>query len=105
VPKDTTTTTVSVSPTSVTVGNESAAVFTVSVKTHYGEAVPNSEKVTVAVGSTTCTVLLNAGGGTCTIAKSALSTGTYTVTASYGGDANLTGSTGIASSKLTVTKS
>ena len=44
VTKDTTTTTVSVSPSSVTYGHESAAVFTVDVTTHYGEAVPNGER-------------------------------------------------------------
>jgi uncharacterized repeat protein (TIGR02543 family) len=100
---DTTTTKVSVSPTKVTRGNESAAVFTVSVTTHNGEAVPNGDQVTVKVGSATCGVTLNAGKGTCVIPKSALSAGSYSVSATYAGDANLGGSSGTSSNKLTVT--
>ena len=103
VTKDTTTSKVSVTPTNVTSGNESAAVFTVTVTTHNGEAVPNGNQVTVKVGSATCTVTLNAGTGTCTIAKSALPAGTYSVSATYAGDANLGGSSGASATKLTVT--
>ncbi len=100
---DTTTTKVSVSPTKVTRGNESAAVFTVTVTTHNGEAVPNGNQVTVKVGSATCTVTLNAGTGTCMIAKSVLSVGSYSVSATYPGGANLSGSSGMSATKLTVT--
>ena len=50
-----------------------------TVTTHYGETVPSAEKVTVKVGTATCTVTLSAGKGTCTIAKSALGVGTYAV--------------------------
>ena len=60
---------------------ESAAVFTVAVTTHYGEAVPNGEKVTVTVGSTSCIATLTAGNGTCTITNSALKAGSYAVSA------------------------
>jgi hypothetical protein len=104
VTKDSTTTTVSVAPASVTNGNESVAVFTVTVKPHYGESVPTNETVTVQVGSATCTVKLTGGKGTCTIGKSALPVGSYSVSASYGGDSNLSGSNASCSTKLTVSK-
>jgi hypothetical protein len=106
VTKDSTITTVSETPTTVTYGNESASIFTASVSATYGEAAPNSETVTVSVGSTNCTVTLTAGTGTCTIANTALAaSGTaYTVGASYAGDTNLSGSTGSASTGLTVSK-
>jgi uncharacterized repeat protein (TIGR01451 family) len=104
VTKDSTVTTVSESPSTVPYGDEEAAVFTVTVKTHEGEAVPNGEKVTVDVGSVTCTVTLTNGTGTCTIAKTALGAGSYSVTASYGGDANLSSSSATCGSRLTVTK-
>ena len=103
VTKDTTVTTVSESPTSVNSGSEAQAVFTATVKTHHGEAVPTGETVTVKVGSVTCTVTLNsAGQGSCTIGNSALRSGTYAVSASYGGDTKLSGSSGSAATGLTV---
>jgi hypothetical protein len=102
VTKDTTTTTVSVSPSSVTSGAESSAIFTATVKTGEGEAVSNGETVTVTVGTVHCTVTLSGGTGTCTIGNSALAAGTYSVAASYAGDANLGSSTATCSTKLTV---
>ena len=72
VAKDTTTTTVSESKTSVTYGDESAAVFSVTVTTKHGEAVPNGETVTVDVGYATCIAPLSAGKGSCEIARTAL---------------------------------
>ena len=104
VTKDSTTTTVSESPTTVTTGAESASVFSVTVTTHYGETVPSAEKVTVKVGTATCTVTLSAGKGSCTIAKSALGVGTYAVSASYGGDTNLSASSASSATELTVKK-
>jgi hypothetical protein len=100
--KDATGATVSESPTSVTYGHESAAVFSVTVTTHYGEAVPNGETVTVTVGSVKCNVVLTNGKGTCLIANTALAVGSYSVSATYGGDANLSSSSGSSLSKLTV---
>jgi hypothetical protein len=94
VKKDSTTTKVTVSPNSVTSGAESSAVFSVSVKTGNGETVPNGEIVTVKVGSTSCMVTLSAGAGTCFIANSALGVGTYSVSATYSGDTNLSNSSG-----------
>ena len=99
---DTTTTTVSESPTSVTYGVEITAVFTVTVKTHYGEPVPNGERATVKVGSATCVVTLIGGKGTCEIANSALSVGSYTVSVAYGGDADLGTSNALAGTELRV---
>ena len=99
--KDTTRVSVSESPTSVTYGHESASVFSVTVTTRYGEAVPVGEKVRVAVGSVTRTVVLKDGNGTCTITNDDLQPGSYPVVASYGGDPNLSGSR---VSELTVSK-
>jgi len=81
----------------------STAVSTVTVTAHDGEAVPRGETVTVTVGSASCTVTLNAGKGTCEITKSALKAGSYSVTATYGGDVNLNGSSATGAAKLTVT--
>jgi len=104
VTKDSTTTKVTVSRTSVAHGSESVAVFTVTVTTHYGEPVPNGEMVKVTVGSTSCTVTLTAGTGTCSIGASALKVGSYTVSAAYGGDTNLSSSSATCGTKFTVTK-
>jgi hypothetical protein len=104
VTKDTTLTTVSKSPTSVTYGNESASVFSVTVATHYGESVPDGEAVTTTVGSVPCKVVLKSDKGTCTFANTAMAVGSYVVSANYGGDANLSGSSGTSLSKLIVTK-
>ena len=104
VTKDSTTTTVSESPTTVTTGADSASIFSVTVTTHYAETVPSAEKVTVKVGTATCTVTLSAGKGTCTISKSALGVGTYAVSASYGGDTNLSASSASSATELTVKK-
>jgi hypothetical protein len=100
--KDTTITFVSPSPTSVAYGNESAAAFWVAVTTHNGEAVPNGESVAVHIGSATCTVILKGGKGVCRITNAALPVGSYFVSATYGGDANLSGSRGWSASKLHV---
>jgi hypothetical protein len=104
VSKDSTTTKVSEAPTTVTSGDESAAVFTVTVTTAHSEAVPNNETVKVTVGSTSCTLLLSAGTGICKIANSALAVGSYGVSAAYGGDANLSSSSGTSATNLTVSK-
>ncbi len=100
--KDTTSTAVSESPTSVTYGQESDAVFSISVTSHYGEAVPDGESAVVHVGSASCTAQLKGEKGSCTLPDSALATGSYPVSASYGGDANLDDSSGSSSSNLTV---
>ena len=91
VTKDRTRIKVSVSPSSVTYGNESAAIFTATVSTGNGAPVPNGETVTVNVGPATCTVVLNGGTGTCTISNSALAPGIYPISTTYDGDVNLSG--------------
>ena len=74
--KDTTTATVSETPTSVTYGNEGASVFTATVTTNHHEVLPGTESATINVGSTSCTASLAPGGngasGTCSIASTAL---------------------------------
>ena len=97
-------TTVSESPTGVAYGHESASLFSVTVTTHYGQAVPNDQKVTVNVGPVDCVALLKDGEGTCTIARTALQAGSYPVSAIYGGDATLSGSSGAGASRLSVRK-
>jgi hypothetical protein len=104
VTKDTTTTTVSESPTSVVYGNESTVTFTVGVTAHYGETMPAGDTVTVHAGTATCTVTLPAT--TCTIGDTALgaSGSAYAVSADYNGDANLQTSAGNATTGVTVSK-
>ena len=77
--RDSTTTRVSETPTSVAFGNESTSVFTVTVTTGNGEPLPATEPVTVTVGSTNCVASVapsgNGGTGTCSIGNSALAVG------------------------------
>jgi len=49
-------------------------------------------------------VVLKGGKGTCTIANTALAVGSYPVSATFGGDANLRSSSGPSATKLTVSK-
>ena len=99
VTKDSSSTAISVSPSTVTVGAENVAVFTVTVTTGNGEVIGAGETVTVQVGSASCVVHLTpsgqGGSGTCTIGSSALASShsPYTVSVSYSGDANISGST------------
>ena len=115
--KDNTTTSVSVSPMQATYGNESTSVFTVNVTTAHGESLPTTDKVTVHVGSVSCTasVAPSTGGGTgsCSIGNIDLgaSSTAYTVSATYPGDADLnasaqaTATTGLTVNKDTTTTS
>jgi hypothetical protein len=102
---DSTTTTVSETPTSVAYGNETAVAFKPVVTSHFGEVVPGVDSVTVNVGSASCTTTISTGS--CTIANTALgvSASAYPVTATFfTGDPDLTTSTGTAVTGLTVTK-
>ncbi len=108
---DTTTATVTESPTSVVYGQESASVFSLTVVTGHHEILPSSDSVTVNVGSASCVAMITPGGsggsGTCSIANTALaaSTSPYTVTATYSGDAQLLASPqATAPTPLTVSK-
>ena len=74
------------SSSSVAYGSEHSVLFTISVHTRRGELVPNGEKVTLHVGSVTCTVRLHGGSARCRIPNVALRPGTYRVVATYGGD-------------------
>jgi hypothetical protein len=100
--KDTVTLTVTQNPTTVSVGDESATVFTVTASTANGEAVPNDTKVVVHVGTTSCVVTLSDDTGTCSIADSALPVGSYTVTASFGGTSELAASSFTSPTSLAV---
>jgi hypothetical protein len=102
VAQDTTSTAVSASGTSAVLGHESSVLFSVVVTTHYGETVPNGEHATVHVSSANCTVTLVSGHGSCALANNALGVGTYSVSASYGGDTNLINSTVTSTSSFSV---
>ena len=92
---DTTTATVSETPTSVVYSHESTAVFTVTVVTGNHEILPTTDNVTLNVGSTSCIAAVapsgTGGTGTCSISNTALpaSTTAYAVTAAYPGDTQL----------------
>ena len=76
VTQDTTTTTVSSTLSSVTYGAEGDAVFTVTVTPANAPLdTTNGETVTVNVGTTSCTVTLMDGTGTCSIDNTALAVG------------------------------
>ena len=97
----TTSTSLSLSTSSVTVGNESTLVFTSVVTPQFGGT--PSGAVTVATGTTTlCTISLPSAS--CSMADNTLVTSAtaYPVTASYGGDTNFSASISSASD-LTVT--
>jgi hypothetical protein len=105
VTKDSTTTTVSESPTSVVYGNESTVTFTAGVTASHSEAVPNGDTIGISVnsGAATCTVTLPAT--TCTVANTALGVGgPYSVVATFNGDTNLATSNKTAATGLTVTQ-
>jgi len=105
---DTTSASVTATPDTVTVGFEDSAVLAATVTTTEGEALPSSESVTIGAGTTSCVAVLapSAGGGhgTCRIGASSLDvSGTpYAVSASYPGDADLSGSLATAATGLSV---
>jgi type II secretory pathway pseudopilin PulG/Zn finger protein HypA/HybF involved in hydrogenase expression len=111
VTKDTTTATVSETPTSVVYGHEASSVFTVNVVTGNHEVLPSTDNVTVNVGSASCVAAVapsgNGGTGTCSLSATALPVGgtPYAVTATYPGDTSLSASSlATAPTGLTVTK-
>ncbi len=111
VTKDTSTVTVSETPTSVVYGNESASVFTVGVVTGNHEVLPATDSVTVNVGTTFCVASVAPAGPAAReparFANAALpvSGSAYAVTATYSGDTDLSASTtATAPTGLTVTK-
>jgi hypothetical protein len=107
---DTTTATLSESPTTVTYGNESASLFTITVVTGNHEQLPSTDPTLITVGSTSCTANVapsgNGGSGSCSITNTALpySATPYSVTATYGGDAQLQASSPSTGPGFTVTK-
>jgi hypothetical protein len=104
VSKDSSTTTVAETSTSANLGSENSVVFSATVKSANGEAIPVGESVTIHVGSATCAGTTNAlGVATCSIGASALVGGTgYVVSATYVGDTNISSSTSTNSLHFTV---
>ena len=88
----TTSTTVALSASSVGFGNESSVSFTAAVSPEF-QGTPGG-RVTVATGTTTlCTITLPATKCSAADALLDASSSPYAVTATYGGDANFSGST------------
>jgi hypothetical protein len=104
VAKDSSTTTVAESASSGSLGNENSVVFSATVKSGHGEAVPTGEGVTIHVGTASCPATTNAlGVASCSIGASALSAGAgYAVSATYAGDTNISSSTSSNSLSFTV---
>ena len=92
--KDSSTTVAGESASHALFGSEASVTFSATVTTGNGETVPAGESVTIHVGSASCAATTNGSGvASCSIANSALPTGSYSVSATYAGDANVTGST------------
>jgi hypothetical protein len=102
---DTSTVNVSTDVSAQPYGSESSTTFTVTVVTGNGEPIGSGEQVLVQVGVASCTVTLipasGGGSGGCSFGERDLQPGVYTASASYGGDANITGS-GPATTPFTV---
>ncbi len=91
--KDTSKTSVSESASNAVVGSEGSVLFTATVTSYYGEAIPAGESVTIHVGSASCNATTNGSGlASCSLANSALPFGNYAVSATYAGDSNINGS-------------
>jgi hypothetical protein len=80
-----TATTLTVSPSTVSVGAENSMVISVQVAAITG-GVPFGTVSVSANSVTLCTITLSNAEGTCRPARNALPAGSYTLTASYGGD-------------------
>jgi subtilase family serine protease len=96
--KDSTSTSLTVNPGSEPYGQESSASFTVAVSTGNGEELPETDDVDVDVGSTTVCIAhvapaAGGGSGSCSpTSETIVDAGSYTATADYAGDSDLTGS-------------
>jgi hypothetical protein len=91
------------SPPSVTYGNESTAVISVTVA-HTGAGTPTGTVAVSDSGTTVCVITLSGGAGTCSPGDTDFSVGgPYFFSATYSGDSAYTGSTSTPVS-LTVTK-
>ena len=111
VPSQSTTTVVSLVPSTAVYGDEGAVTFSVAVHASTPGALTGTVTLEAAVGTSSvalCTVTLtasSAGAGSCTTAATTLAASStpYSVTAVYGGDADFGGSTS-APSLLTITQ-
>jgi pseudomonalisin len=87
VAKATSSTTLTLSTTTVTVGHENALRISFAVVPEFSGA-PTGTVVVSAGSKALCSVALASGKGACTLGKSALGAGTYALTAAYPGDPN-----------------
>jgi len=88
----TTTTTLTLSPATVTFGHEQAGHLTVQVAGQHGGGTPTGAVVVESGRVTVCVIRLSGGAGTCALAASKLSVGAHALTAIYGGDNSFQGS-------------
>jgi Bacterial Ig-like domain (group 3) len=88
----TTTTTLTLSPATVTYGQEQAGHLTVRVAPQQGAGMPTGAVVVESGRVTVCVIRLSGGAGTCTLPAAKLSVGTHALTAIYGGDSSYQGS-------------
>jgi hypothetical protein len=87
-----TTTTLTLAKTTITDGQENAEKLTVSLS-HVGDYYPTGNVAIKIGGTTICTIGLKKGTGGCTLSKTRLKAGGYTLVASYGGSTDYSGST------------
>jgi hypothetical protein len=87
-----TTTTLTLSTPLLIFGREQAEHLTVQA-TSSGSGTPTGTVTITAGSATVCTITLASGTGSCPLTASQLPSGTYQLTASYGGDAAFTAST------------
>jgi len=99
----TSTTTLALSPTKVTYGDEQLEHVSFTVSPEYAGSTPTGT-VTLKESSTTlCVITLASGKGSCTLSATKLGAGRYDVEATYGGDANF-GTSASAKVHLTIAK-
>ena len=97
------TTTLTVSPASVAYGNEHTVTISATVAST-GAGIPTGTVTVTANGTSLCTITLASGSGTCAaLANTVLGAGSYSLVATYNGDANFGVSTSTAK-PLTVTQ-
>ena len=89
------TTLLSASPISVALGQPVTLTATVAT-TPAAAGIPAGTSVTFKEGSTALGGAVTVAGGTAALTTSALALGSHVLSATYGGDTNVTGSTGIA---------
>ena len=82
-----------VSPTELTYGHEQVVRLSVTVSPMHTGLTPTGKVTVGESGTSLCVITLSAGKGSCTLSTKRLNMGIYALSASYGGNGNLSGST------------